>query len=262
MLALYVLSQALRWIMFAVREFYYLKLFPFFRRPAQARPFLIGEFTDGTGMQGFPGTRVVTQRITEKLLAWNQLVQAREIAIEPAPPVDLGSMAWIKVLWTWLVPPPRAYKIDGALLGNQPGAYRLMIRRTDLSTNSVDASRTFETTVGVAEVAFQGMAELAAKWLCYPRDIEASAAVARGIRAADAGGADATPSSASEIYDAALDLLLPVRQQINQGAIDYADARERLRQADGLLRDLPDGSRLYIDLKAVIADLSRSVPNA
>ena len=140
-----------------------------------------------------------------------------------APPVDLGSMAWIKVLWTWLVPPPRAYKIDGALLGNQPGAYRLMIRRTDLSTNSVDASRTFETTVGVAEVAFQGMAELAAKWLCYPRDIEASAAVARGIRAADAGGADATPSSASEIYDAALDLLLPVRQQINQGAIDYAD---------------------------------------
>ena len=213
-------------------------------------------------MQGFPGTRVVTQRITEKLLAWNQLVQAREIAIEPAPPVDLGSMAWIKVLWTWLVPPPRAYKIDGALMGNQPGAYRLMIRRTDLSTNSVDASRTFETTVGVPEVAFQGMAELAAKWLCYPRDIEASAAVARGIRAAEVGGADATPSSASEIYDAALDLLLPVRQQINQDAVDYADARERLRQANGLLRDLPDGSRLYIDLKAVIADLSRSVPNA
>src|SRR5512137_205140 len=46
-LALYVLSQALRWIMFAVREFYYLKLFPFFRRPAQARPFLIGEIADG-----------------------------------------------------------------------------------------------------------------------------------------------------------------------------------------------------------------------
>jgi hypothetical protein len=261
-LALYVLSQALRWIMFAGREFYYLKLFPFVRRPAQARPFLIGEFTDGTGMQGFPGARVVTQRITEKLLAWNQLVQAREIAIEPAPPVDLGSMAWIKVLWTWLVPPPRAYKIDGALMGNQPGAYRLMIRRTDLSTNSVDASRTFETTVGVPEVAFQGMAELAAKWLCYPRDIEATAALTRGMRAADAGGTDATPSSASEIYDAALNLLLPVRQQINQGAVDYADARERLRQADRLLRDLPDGSRLYVDLKAVIADLSRSVPNA
>ena len=266
-LALYVLSQALRWIMFAVREFYYLKLFPLFRRPAQARPFLMGEFPDGTGMEGFPGTRVVTQRIAEKLLAWNQLVQAREIAIEPAPPVDLGSMAWIKVLWTWLVPPPRAYKIDGALMGNQPGAYRLMIRRTDLSTNSVDASRTFETTVGVPEVAFQGMAELAAKWLCYPRDIEATAAVTRGMRAADArgagaGGTDATPSSASEIYDAALSLLLPVRQQVNQGAVDYADARERLRQADGLLRDLPDGSSLYVDLKAVIADLSRSVPNA
>ena len=156
----------------------------------------------------------------------------------------------------------RAYKIDGALMGNQPGAYRLMIRRTDLSTNSVDASRTFETTVGVPEVAFQGMAELAAKWLCYPRDIEASAAVARSIRAAEVGGADATPSSASEIYDAALDLLLPVRQQINQDAVDYADARERLRQANGLLRDLPNGSRLYVDLKAVIADLGRAVPNA
>jgi hypothetical protein len=266
-LALYVLSQALRWIMFAVREFYYLKVFPFFRRPAQARPFLMGEFTDGTGMQGFPGTRVVTQRITEKLLAWNQLVQATEIAIEPAPPVELGSMAWIKVLWTWLVPPPRAYRIDGALMGNQPGAYRLMIRRTDLSTNSVDASRIFETTVGVPEVAFQGMAELAAKWLCYPRDIEATAAIMRGMRAAPAGsaesgGAEAAPSSASEIYDAALNLLLPVRQQVNQGAVDYADARERLHHADGLLRVLPDGSSLYVDLKAVIADLSRSVPNA
>ena len=261
-LALYVLSQALRWIMFAVREFYYLKLFPFFRQPAQVRPFLIGEFTDGTGMQGFPGTRVVTQRITEKLLAWNQLIQAREIAIEPAPPVDLGSMAWIKVLWTWLLPPPRAFKIDGALMGNQTGAFRLMIRRTDLSTNSVDASRTFETSVGVPEVAFQGMAELAAKWLCYPRDIEATAAVTRGMRAAELDGADATPSSASAIYDAALNLLLPVRQQVNQGAVDFADARERLRQADGLLRVLPDNSSLYVDLKAVIADLSRAVPNA
>jgi hypothetical protein len=261
-LALYVLSQALRWIMFAVREFYYLRVFPFLRRPAQARPFLIGEFTDGTGMQGFPGARVVTQRITEKLLAWNQLVRAREIAVEPAPAVDLGSMAWIKVLWTWLVPPQRAYKIDGALMGNQPGAYRLMIRRTDLSTNSVNASRTFETAVGVPEVAFQGMAELAAKWLCYPRDIEATAAVTRGMRAAEVSGAETAPSSASEIYDAALNLLLPVRQQVNQGAVDFADARERLRQADGLLRVLPDSSSLYVDLKAVIADLGRSVPNA
>jgi hypothetical protein len=163
-----------------------------------------------------------------------------------------------------LVPPQRAYKIDGALMGNQPGAYRLMIRRTDLSTNSVDASRTFETTVGVPEVAFQGMAELAAKWLCYPRDIEATAAVTRGMRAAEVSGAgvDAAPSSASEIYDAALGLLLPVRQQVNQGAVDFADARERLRQADGLLRVLPDSSSLYVDLKAVIADLSRSEPNA
>ena len=59
-----------------------------------------------------------------------------------------------------------------------------------------------------------------------------------------------------------MDLLLPVRQQINQGAVDYADARERLRQAKGLLRVLPDGSSLYVDMKAVIADLSRSVPNA
>jgi hypothetical protein len=264
-LALYVLSQALRWIMFAAREFYYLRIFPLFRRPAQARPFLIGEFTDGTGMQGFPGTRVVTQRITERLLAWNQLIQAKEIAVEPAPPVEMGSMAWIKVLWTWLVPPPRAYKVDGALMGSQPGAYRLMIRRTDLSTNSVDASRTFETPVGVPEVAFQGMAELAAKWLCYPRDIEATAAVTHGMRAADAGGAEggeAAPSSAGEVYDAALNLLLPVRRQIDQGAIDYADARERLSEVSGLLRVLPDGSRLYVDLTDLIADLSRSVPNA
>jgi hypothetical protein len=262
-LALYILSQALRWVIFALREFYYLKVFPFFRRPAQARPYLLGEFADSTGIQGFPGARIVTQRIIEKMLAWNQLIQARETAVEPAPPVELGSMAWIKVLWSWLLPPPRAYRIEGVLMGNQPGAYRLMIRRTDLSTNHVDASHTFESAgAGAPEPAFQALAELAAKWLCYPREIEAAPATPRVPLTADAASAEGAPASAAEVYDAALGLLLPVRQQADQGSIDYPDARERVRQANGLLRGLPDGSRLSADLKAVIADLNRLTSNA
>lgn len=258
--ALYVLSQALRWVMFAVRELFYLRVLPFFRRPARARPFLIGEFVDATGIQGHPYGRWVTQRITEKLLIWNQLVQAKEIPIEPAPVLDFGGMSWIRVLWNWLLPPPRAFKIDGVLSGDQPGAFRLSVRRTDLSTNSVDASQTFESAKAVAEAAFQEMAEAAAIWLTHPRDIEAGAFAMTGLRSVR--GLESAALSASDTFAEAVNLLLPVRQQVNMGAVDYADARQRLNDATALLSNFPEGSSLHADLTAVIADLHRAVPAA
>lgn len=261
LLVLYLAGLVVRGLLFALREFFYLQVRPFFGRPALDRPFLIGEFTDGTGLTNFAGSRLVAQTLADRLLKWNRLLQARENPVEPAPALELGGMAWIKVLWNWIVPPPRAFKVEGALWGNQPAAYRLAVRRIDLSTNSVDASRTFSSAQSTPEAAFQEMAAEAAKWIVHPADMEAEAAVTAGMRAAREAKA-AAPLSVSEIYDEALRLLLPVRQQINQAAIDYADARDRLSQAARLLQDLPPGSALRADLQSVIADLQRHVPGA
>ena len=262
-LALYVLSQALRWLMFAVRELFYLNVLPFFQRPARVRPFLIGEFVDATGQTGRQTARRVAQTITERLLVWNQLVQAKEIPVEPAPALDFGGMAWIRVLWAWLIPPSRAYQIDGVLSGDRPGAYQLAVRRTNLSTNSVDAGRTFSSPQSDVDAAFGEMAAAAAIWLTHPRDIEAAAAA---VPARPAGpGLESlapVPPSPSDIYAEIVGLLLPVRQQINVGKVDFADARQRLSQAEALLTSLPQGSSLYTDLSEVIADLRRKAPGA
>lgn len=255
---LYLLTQVLRWGAFLAREAYYLKVRPLLHRPALGRPFLIDAFTDATGLPDFHGAEIVPHRITEKLLAWNQLLQAKTAPVMADFTMDLDRMAWIKILWTWLLPPARGFRVEGFLTGDQPGAYRLAVRRTDLSTGSLDASHTFESTKAVPEAAFREMADLAAKWLSHPRDIEASDAAMRGVRTVR-GVAAASPLSASEVYDEVLDLLLPVRQQVNQAAIDFADAHDRLRQAEVLLQDLPRGGSLFADLQAVIADLRRNL---
>jgi len=261
LLVLYLVGLVVRWLLFALREFFYLQVRPFFGRPALGRPFLIGEFADATGLSNFSGSRLVAQTLADRLLEWNQLLQARENPVEPAPALELGGMAWIKVLWTWIVPPPRAFRIEGALWGDPLVGYRLAVRRVDLSTNSVDASHTFTSAQTDPEAAFQEMAAEAAKWIAHPADMEADAAVMAGMRAAR-GAKAAAPLSASEIYDEALRLLLPVRQQVNQAAIDYADARDRLSRAASLVQDLPPGSALRADLQTIIADLQRHVPGA
>ena len=48
----------------------------------------------------------------------------------------------------------------------------------------------------------------------------------------------------SEIFDQALELLLPVRQQVNQGAVDFNFARKQLADGEQLLTQLPDASQL------------------
>ena len=64
----------------------------------------------------------------------------------------------------------------------------------------------------------------------------------------------------SEVFDQALELLLPVRQQVNQGAVDFNFARKQLADGEQLLTQLPDGSQLRGDLQGVVTDLRKSVP--
>ncbi|MEJ5198559.1 MAG: hypothetical protein WHX53_06520, partial [Anaerolineae bacterium] len=256
---LYLFAQVVRWLLFALREFYYLRILPFFHRPMRDRPFLIGEFTDATGLPNGAAPKIVTQTLTEQLLVRNRTLQAKESPVEPVPALDLGGMAWIKVLWTWILPPPRAFKVEGAIWTEQ-GTYKLAIRRTDLSTNAVDMTYTFSSAGPTPEAALQEMATEAAKWIVYPREMGASEALLRlAVRGEQA---KAPVRSAGAIYDEAIRLLLPIRQQLDLATVDYADARERLRQAQALLTGLPENSRLYADLSLAIADLRRSVPGA
>lgn len=254
----YLLANVIRWLLQALREVWYLRVLPLLKRPAIAPGYLIDEFTNGLGDAGINAARIVPLAITEKLLSWNQLVQAKEVPVEPEPRLELGGMSWLKVLWSWILPAPRGYRLTGMLLDNA-GKYQLTVQRTALTHNSVDRSATFERPGASPDAAFRALAEEAAKWLVNPADIEASQAIVRGMRATRSVE-DALQLTPSEIFDQVLELLLPVRQQVTAGAIDFVDARGRLRAAEGMLTQLPPGSGLRHDVESVIADLHRNIP--
>ena len=125
---------------------------------------------------------IVAQALLEKLMQWNQLVQAREIPVEPSPALDLGGMGWLKIMWTWILPPARGYRVTGMLLQNPAGAYQLSVQRTVLAHNRVDLSKTLEKRGASPDDAFRAMASEIAKWLVSPADMAASEAVARGMQ--------------------------------------------------------------------------------
>jgi hypothetical protein len=256
-IAVYLIANAIRLLLYGLRELWYLRLLPLLKRPAVEPGFLIAEFSNNLGAAGENAARIVPYALTEKLLLWNQLIQARELPVEPEPALDLGGMGWLKVLWRWFLPAPRGYRVTGALLPGNRGAFRLAVQRTNLARNSVDRSAAFEQAGPSAEAVFRDLAGEAAKWLVKPQDMEGAAASMRAVRAVRGEGDILSPS---EIFDQALALLLPVRQQVNQGAIDFADARVRLRDASALLNDLPSESPLRQDLERVIADLRTAVP--
>jgi hypothetical protein len=256
----YLLASAFRWLLYGLRELWLMRGRPLFRRPAVQPGFLIGEFVNRLGDDGANAQSIVTQALVEKLMQWNQLVQAKEIPVEPAPALDLGGMGWLKIMWTWILPPARGYKVTGMLLQNPTGAYQLSVQRTALAHNRVDLSKTLEKRGAFPDSAFRAMASEIAKWLVTPADMAASEAVARGMRALRGDAEEAAALTPSEIFDQALELLTPVRQQVNQGAIDFNFARKQLADAEQLLTQLPDGSQLRSDLQDVIADLRHSVP--
>lgn len=253
---LYFVAALLRWLLAQLREAWYVRVLPLLHRPAVPPGFLIGEFADSVGAGAEGAARVVPLAMTEKLIAWNRLVQDKQVPVEMAPELDLGPMAWIKVLWNWILPPARGYRVTGTLLKGPADAFQLAVQRTDLARNSVDRSTIFENRAPSAVEAFRLMAGEAAKWLIKPADMEADQAVAAARRAAG----ESTILSASEVFDRALELLLPVRQQINLGLVDYPDARQRLRQAEAMIAQLPNASELRAELTKVVGSLRKSVP--
>jgi hypothetical protein len=254
---LYLFSAFLRWLLTALRELWYTKILPLFSRPAVAPGFLINDFANLVGAPADSAVKVVPIAITQKLIAWNQLVQDKLVPVEMVPDVDLGAMAWLKVLWSWILPRPRGYRVNGTLLTGPAGLYQLAVQRTNLGRNSVDRTRLFESGAATASEAYVNMAEEAAKWLILPADLEADAAVAA---AKGFASATASPASASAVFDQALATLLPVRQQVNQGQVDFPDARRRMSEAEAMVAQLPSDSELRAELTRVIADLRKSVP--
>ncbi len=256
----YLLASAFRWLLYGARELWLMRVRPWFRHPAVQPGFLIGEFINGLGDDSSNMPSIVTQALLEKLMQWNQLVQAREIPVEPAPALDLGGMGWLKIMWAWILPPARGYKVTGMLLQNTAGAYQLSVQRTVLAHNRVDLSKTLEKRGSSPEGAFRAMASEIAKWLVSPADMAAGDAVARGMRAMRDVAEAEVALTPSEVFDQALELLLPVRQQVNQGAVDFNFARKQLADGEQLLTQLPDTSQLRGDLQGVISDLRQSVP--
>jgi hypothetical protein len=123
--------------------------------------------------------------------------------------------------------------------------------------NSIDRSATFATAAATPEEAYAYLAGEAAKWLISPEDMEMSGPATKGIR--ELGGATSA-ASPSLVFDRAMELLLPVRAQVNQGSVEFAEARRRISEAELLTQQLPSGSPLRQDLEGVVADLRRSVP--
>ena len=140
----YLLASALRWLLYGARELWLMRIRPWFGHPAVQPGFLIGEFINGLGDDSGNMPSIVTQALLEKLMQWNQLVQAREIPVEPSPALDLGGMGWLKIMWTWILPPARGYRVTGMLLQNPAGAYQLSVQRIALAHNRVDLSKTLE----------------------------------------------------------------------------------------------------------------------
>jgi hypothetical protein len=250
----YLLASALRWLLYGARELWLMRIRLWLRRPAVQPGFLIGEFVNGLGDDSGNMPRIVTQALLEKL------VQAREIPLEPSPALDLGGMGWLKIMWTWILPPARGYRVTGMLLQNPAGAYQLSVQRIVLAHNRVDLSKTIEKRGASPDSAFRVMASEIAKWLVSPADMAASDAVARGMSAKRDVGEAEVVLTPSEVFDQALELLLPVRQQVNQGAVDFNFARKQLADGEQLLTQLPDSSQLRGDLQGVVTDLRKSVP--
>ncbi len=272
-LIVYVLAKGLAvpgiiWL----RELYQARFVAWLKKQPQLPPIFIGDFTDATAIKDFQGAAIVAQALTESLLRSGRRVPKWSAAVEPAPALDLGAMAWIKVLWNWIVPPPRGYRVSGMLLSDDGKGYRLAVQRTHLSSNSVDASYTFSGAGPGAREAFQKMAQLAAVWLRDPAEVEAELAAEDARRKAAAAAAPPAPGgppgpytgkeasqpppvplkTTREVFDDALTALGEAQRLAAQGAGSHVDAEAKLRDAESALGKLQSSPRLQDDLRDAI----------
>ena len=122
--------------------------------------------------------QVVPIAITQKLIAWKQLVQDKLMPVESAPDVDLWRFDGLAQGpgGRWLLPRPRGISVTGTLVSGPARAVpRLAVQRTRTWAATASTHR----HVVHRRVALCGgrptsaMAEEAAKWLVLPADIEA-----------------------------------------------------------------------------------------
>ena len=104
---LYFAGALLRWLLGTLREVWYMRILPLLNRPVVLPGLLLGEFDNSAGAGAEGAARVVPLAIIEKLIAWNRLVQDQQVPVQMAPELELGPMAWMKVLWSWILPPAR-----------------------------------------------------------------------------------------------------------------------------------------------------------
>jgi hypothetical protein len=257
-LLVYLLARGLRWVFFSLRELWFVRV----RRPPVCPSLLIGPFVSATGDEAFRGPEIVVQALTEQLISWNGAVQEELRVPVTIDRLESAGMAWLSVLWQWILPAPRAYKVTGVLLGNRPGPYALSVDRLDMRNNRVDASHTFEGNADTPGQAFRQMAMTAAFWVRDPVGLEASPGMmevpVRVAGLSGIAGAAATPTP-TQLAGEVLKLMGTVRQQANRGTVDYSVSPRALNEVQALLDRLPPGSDLRQDLQSALDDLRRTV---
>jgi hypothetical protein len=257
-LVLYLLAKGLRWLLGWLREIWFMRI----RKPPVGPGLLIGELTDATGEEGSRASKGVAQALMEQLVAWNTAVQAELWGPVQADSLDRPGLAWLRALWDQIFPPRRAYRLTGVVSGKKPGPYRISLNRTDLRSNRVDASRTFESGADMPDQAFRELGMTGAFWARDPSGMEGTPGMlemparAPGLTGAARGEAQPTPAQTA---NEALKRMGQVRAQVKLGGVDYPAAPHTLEEAQALVEGLPAASKLRADLQSAIDDLWRQV---
>ncbi len=248
----YAVLRVVRWAVGQLREFWAMRIRPLLGRSPQRPGIIVGEFVDGTGLADYVVTDMVSQTIEEHLVRWNAAAPAALRTPVVAHRLDRAGLNWLGALWAQVSPPPRAYLASGLVLGQSSGPFQLSVQRTNLHTARVDAGHTFAAT-GMPSEIFRELAGIAAYWLRDPSGMEGTPDL---LAVVPADGATQHPL---RVADQILDLLIPVRQQVERGAVDYRAAPRALDEAQALVSTLPAGSSLRQDLQAIVDDLRTAV---
>jgi hypothetical protein len=221
---------------------------------------VIGEFADATGEAGSQSAYVTAQALTEQLVAWNNAMPPEHRTPLHTDGLSRGGLAWLRTLWEQIFPPRRAFRLNGAVSGRQPGPYRLYLSRLDLRSNRIDAGRTFESSAESPGQAFRELGATAAFWARDPVGMEATPGLLEiPARAGLTGAARSGRATPTQTADEALKLLAGVRAQVRGVNVDYATAPHFLDQAQVLIDRLPAPSKLRNELQLAADDLLRLV---
>jgi hypothetical protein len=192
------------------------------------------------------------QTIEESLVRWNRAMPAALQTPVLLRPLDMVGLGRLSALWAQVSTPFRGYLASGLLLGGETDLCRLSVERLDWRTHRVDASHTFEGSAETSADAFRELARVAALWLRDPLGMEETPEQLAGP------GEDAAPTPAQVAF-AALDVLAPVRLQVDSESVQYPAAPRALDQAQALVNQLLPGSSLRRDLQVAVDDLRAKV---